>query len=88
MYSPLGLIQQHLTRKIVNTDVGYLGAWSNEALDLIDDVLNDVVTSDRLALSSSFMLPTRSDPDLKECMQRLALLKGKIEVSVFLNLSK
>ncbi len=30
-----GLMQQHLTRKIVNTDVGYLSAWSSEALDLV-----------------------------------------------------
>lgn len=30
-----GLMQQHLTRKIVNTDVGYLSAWSSDALDLV-----------------------------------------------------
>lgn len=46
----------------------------------MDDVLNDVVANDRLALgSSSNMLPTRSDPDLGECLARLARLKAKIE---------
>lgn len=32
-------MQQHLTRKIVNTDVGYLSAWSSEALDLVSHSL-------------------------------------------------
>ncbi len=47
----------------------------------MDDVLNDVVANDRLAMgASSSMLPTRSDPDLGECVARLARLKAKIEV--------
>ena len=77
-----GLLQQQLTRKIVNTDVDYLGAWASESVDLIDDVLNDdfETSGDHMALASaSLMLPTRSDPDLNECLLRLSELKTKID---------
>lgn len=35
---PLGSLQQHLTRKTVNTDVAYLAMWSGEAAELIEEV--------------------------------------------------
>lgn len=33
-----GSLQQHLTRKTVNTDVAYLAMWSGEAAELIEEV--------------------------------------------------
>lgn len=60
-----------------NTGPPRLGCTTTQ----MDDVLNDVVANDRLAMgASSSMLPTRSDPDLGECVARLARLKAKIEV--------
>lgn len=81
----MGLIQQHITRKIVNTDLGYLGVWSKEALDLIDDILSDDFESpDRMVLrSASLLLSARGGLDqqqqsLKECMMSLGKLREKI----------
>ena len=76
-----GIIQQHLTKKIVNTDANYLTAWSNEAFDLIDDVLNDALKLDRTLHTSRMIMPTRSDPDLEECLMRASRLKAKVEVT-------
>jgi len=82
-----GLIQQHLTRKIVNTDVMYLAVWSQEALTLIDDILdNDFETPGQLNLERSgrLLLPedaisnSTSASDLRECMARLATLRARI----------
>lgn len=74
------MIQQHLTKKIVNTDSNYLSAWSNEAYDLIDDVLNDALTVESLSHNARMIMPTRSDPDLEECLMRASRLKVKVEV--------
>jgi|EP00624_Nannochloropsis_granulata_P007358 nuclear-control-of-ATPase protein 2 len=81
-----GLIQQHLTRKIVNTDVMYLAVWSQEALTLIDDILDDdFETPGRLNSEHSGRLllpddasPSTSASDLRECMARLANLRARI----------
>ena len=82
-----GLIQQHLTRKIVNTDVLYLQVWSHEALTLIDDILDDdfetpgrlgLDRSGRLLLPTDASSPSSSASDLRECMARLATLRARI----------
>jgi hypothetical protein len=83
-----GLIQQHLTRKIVNTDVMYLAVWSQEALTLIDDILDDDFESPgrlHMERSGRLLLPTdassspsSSASDLRECMARLATLRARI----------
>lgn len=82
-----GLIQQQLTKKIVNTDVMYLAVWSQEALTLIDDVLDDdfespgrlgMERSGRLLLPTDASSPSSSASDLRECMARLATLRARI----------
>lgn len=83
-----GLVQQHLSRKLVNTDVQYLGEWTAEALALIDDILSDDFESPgRLEMRTSArqLLPASAQPGfvssvvaLKECMARLTTLRTRI----------
>jgi hypothetical protein len=74
-------MQQHLTRKIINTDMEYLPVWTQEALDLVDDILHDSVGPDSHKPERSWCLPGRSDVTLNECINRAAALKEQIAVS-------
>lgn len=73
------MLQQHLTRKIVNTDPSYLSFWSAEAVDLIDQVVHD-----RLGVEGpeKSWVPARSDVSVQECIDQANRLPQLIEVGV------